>query len=306
MVIEAHPPVVFDIRVRLDAQQNIVQFVLAGVRVVRVVRCDERRAGLAVQVHEPRIDHRQFRHPVVLHHLEVVVGEAFAVPRNGPLRLVHSPLRDVRGDLSAGAPRQKNEALAVLLQEVPVNPGLVVVALEVRLRDQLDEVPVSRLILGESRQVVPLLVVRCSVEPAPQRHVQFGPDDRLDAGSRRRLVEVDCPVQPAVVGDRQAVHPKLHAPVNQRFNTAEAVQHAVFGMRVQMREHVRCKPSGRSAERGRGRVVRGIIATAIPCPVKTRTIGEAPPNPSQKNGTIDPTAPPKIRFAFPLSPLCSP
>ena len=185
-----------------------MEFVLPRQRIVRVVRRDQRRSRLSVQVHQARVDRRQFGYAVVLHHLEVVVGKAFAVPRDGPLRLVRPALRDIGRHLSARTPRQEDETLAVLLQEVAVDTGLVVVPLEVRLRDELDEVAVPSLVLREGGQVVPLLVVRRAVEPAPQRHVQLAADDRLDARRRRRLVEIDCPVQPAVVRDRQAVHPQ--------------------------------------------------------------------------------------------------
>ena len=57
------------------------------------------------------------------------------------------------------AAREADEALGVLGQQLLVDPGPVVEALEVRVGDQLQQVPVARLVLGEEREVAVLLLV---------------------------------------------------------------------------------------------------------------------------------------------------
>src|SRR5205814_2153560 len=97
----------------------------------------------------------------------------------------------------------------------PVDPGLVVVALEVGAGGELDEVLVARLVLGQCGEVVVELLAALGVatgvvdatapggalEAGVVRHVQLGADDGGDAGRPAGRVEVEDAVHVAVVGD---------------------------------------------------------------------------------------------------------
>ncbi len=72
-------------------------------------------------------------------------------------RVLRAALRELAGDAAREAARERDDALRVTLEELPVDARLVVVALEVTERRQLDEVRVTLVRLGEQGQVrVPL------------------------------------------------------------------------------------------------------------------------------------------------------
>ena len=67
----------------------------------------------------------------------------------------HDPPRHGRLEhLAAQAARRGDDALVVLLEDLPVDLGLLVVALEVRAARQLDEVSVADAVLRERGEVV--------------------------------------------------------------------------------------------------------------------------------------------------------
>ena len=72
------------------------------------------------------------------------------------------------------------------------------------------------------------------VEPAAVGHVDFTADDGFDAGLFAGRVEVDDSVERPVIGDCQGVHAQIAGPGNQFRDTTDPVEHAVFGVNVEM------------------------------------------------------------------------
>src|SRR5439155_1174937 len=72
-------------------------------------------------------------------HEVVVAADDVLVPTRDLRRLPHLPLDQEARDLGVETPREDDEPVGVLGEELTVHPGLVVEALEVGLRDQLDE-----------------------------------------------------------------------------------------------------------------------------------------------------------------------
>ena len=95
-------------------------------------------------------------------------------------------------------------------KQLLVDAGLVPVAVEMGARDELDEVAVADLILCEQDQVVGVGVgLPLTTLVAAGGHVGLDADDRLDPCGGRRLVELNCSVQRAVVGEGQCRHARL-------------------------------------------------------------------------------------------------
>ena len=127
----------------------------------------------------------------------------------------------------------------MLLEELEVDARLVVVAVEVRVRRDLDEVAVTLGGLGEDREVVDVVVVATrAIEPARGDHVGLGADHRRETRFARGGVEVDDAVHVPVVGDadcRLAVgcrggHDVLHA--------GRTVEHRILGVQMEMHERL--------------------------------------------------------------------
>jgi hypothetical protein len=115
----------------------------------------------------------------------------------------HQVLEHVAAEAASGG----DDPLAVLLEDLPVDPGLVVVALHEGPAGELDQVLVAGLVLGQRGEVVVELLAALGVaagvvdasaparllEPRVVRHVELVAQDRLDAVVLARLVEGQVP-----------------------------------------------------------------------------------------------------------------
>jgi len=143
-----------------------------------------------------------------------------------------------------------DESFAVFGENLPVDSGLVVVALEIRAAGELDEVLVTDVVLCEQRQVVVELGAAIGVaarivdaaapartlEARLVRHVRLTTDDRRDTRVVRRLVEVEDAVHVAVVGDADRGLPVLHGRRHQLADSRRTVEHRVLGVNMQVGE----------------------------------------------------------------------
>ena len=99
--------------------------------------------------------------PVVLDlDVEVLLAEDLLVPGAEPLGLGRLAVEDVVGELGRGAARQADQPLGVPLEDLLVDPGLVVEALQERERREPHQVAKSRRVAGQQRQVEGVLLAR--------------------------------------------------------------------------------------------------------------------------------------------------
>ena len=217
------------------------------VRVVTVVGREQRSAQVARQADELRVDARLFRQPVVLqldeervaaeHRLEAVDELARAGVVVGEQTLRHRAAETSRGG---------DQTLRVLLEQLEVDARLVVVAVEVRVRRDLDEVAVSLGGLGEDREVVDVVVVATRpVEPARGDHVGLGADDGRETGVARGAVEVDDAVHVPVVGDADRGLTVGRGGGHHVLDAGRAVEHRVLGVQMEMDERLAHRPRRR-------------------------------------------------------------
>src|SRR5512132_79960 len=118
------------------------------------------------------------------------------------------------------------------LEVPPVDAGLVVVALEVAGRGELDQVPIALVRLGQEGQVrVAFLLPGGAVAD-----VDLATDQRLDAGLLRVLEELDGPREAAVIRERDGRHLELGGAGGKRRDTAGPVEDRVLGVDVKVDE----------------------------------------------------------------------
>ena len=166
------------------------------------------------------------------------VREALSEPADGCAGVVQPALGDEARYLRRGAAGERDEPLGVALQQLAVNAGLVVEPLQVRQGDQLYQVLVAGVALGQEGQVVGALVGWGLGVAALRRHIHLAADDGLDARGGALGVEVYGPVQVAVVGDGQSGHAQLFGSANELMDAAQAIEEAVLSVYVQVREHM--------------------------------------------------------------------
>ncbi len=149
------------------------------------------------------------------------------------------------GDLAAKAGGEADQTLRVLRQVFTVDPGLVVVAVEVRIGDEAAQVLVSLPVLGEKDEVEGLAVgLAFLVVHAPAGDVRLDADDGFDAPCRNRLHERHRPVKSPVVGDGHGVETELRALFGKLVDAAEPIEQAELGVEMQVDEVVRSNGHG--------------------------------------------------------------
>ena len=139
----------------LHAQQRVVRLVVLAVGVVRVVGGQQRGADAAGDVEQLRVRLALRRQPVILQlDEEVVLAEDLLQPSRLLERTLVVALEQRLQHVSTETSGGGDQTLVVLLEQLPVHPRLVVVALEERQARQLDQVAVAGLVLGQQREVV--------------------------------------------------------------------------------------------------------------------------------------------------------
>jgi hypothetical protein len=235
----------------LHAQQGVLGHGVVAVDVVAVVGGQQRRPDALGHLHQLGVGLVLRGQPVVLQlHEQVVAAEDVLQAPGLGHRALHVPLEQRLEHVPAQAARGGDETLGVVGQRLPVDPGLVVVALEERPAGQLDQVAVAGAGLGQQRQVVvellaPLGVAPGVVDAAPAggtlvaglvRHVGLGAEDRLHALLTALLVEVEDAVHVPVVGDADRGLAVGHGGPHDLADPGCPVEHRVLGVDVEVGE----------------------------------------------------------------------
>ncbi len=201
--------------------------------VMDVARRDHGQAAPLGQGDELGVDpllHLQVR--VLQLHVDAVAAEDLLEPVELRLRVVAPVLLERLAHAAREAARERDQARAVPLEQLPVDARLVVVALEVAERGELDQVPVALVRLGEEREMRLALLLDVAVV----RDVDLAAQHGLDSLVARGLVEVDGARERAVVGERDRRHLELGGALGEVRNPAGAVEDRVLGMDVEMNE----------------------------------------------------------------------
>src|SRR5207245_6341504 len=129
-------------------------------------------------------------------------------------RLVHVATADSAWHRARHAGGERDQSLAVRLEQGLVDARVVVEAVGERLAAQIAEVAVAGVVSRQKHQVVayPLALV---AHPLLARDVGLEADDGLDAVLLRLLIEIDDAEHVPVVGDRYGTHPGLRATFHQ-------------------------------------------------------------------------------------------
>ena len=225
---------------RLDAEQRLVGASVAGLQVMRVVGADDRRADGLRDSQRLRGDARLLRDAVGLDlHIVVIAPEDLLVPARRLLRLLEIAARQRPRDLGVQAAGEHEQAVGVPGQQLAVHARLVIEALEVRLRDELDEVLVAGEVAHEDREVVGAFiapVLRAALRVLARRHVELGAEDRLDPRFLGGEVEIDPAEKVAVVGERDGRELEVLGLLDQLLELGGAVEQAVLRVHVEVDE----------------------------------------------------------------------
>ena len=115
-----------------------------------------------------------------------------------------------------------------------VDARLVVIALEMRVGDELDKVAIAQFVFCEEDEVVVDIAPPAGrgflFEPAAGGDVDFAADNRLDALLHGGLEKIDGSEQHAVVGDGEGGEFEVVGAVHQLVDAAGRIEQRVFGV----------------------------------------------------------------------------
>ena len=218
---------------RLDAEQRLVRACVLVAEVVHVAGGDERQARLFGRAGEDRVDPGLHVEPRVLHlDVDGVGAEDVLQPRELGVRVVLAVLLERLADAPGEAARERDQPARVLLEQLPVDARLVVVALEVAEAREPDQVAVAGVVGGEERQVRVPLRLRLAVVG----DVDLAADQRLDAVLAGLLDELNGARERPVVGQPDRRHLELGGPGGELGDPARPVEDRVLGVDVEMNE----------------------------------------------------------------------
>ena len=243
--VESEALLVGDVRRGPDAEQHVVIVVIMGLEIVRVVRRHQRDAHVVLHLEQFLVDDLLVL-DAVAHHFEViaVAEESVKILREGP-GLVELARGDRARDRRRQAARGADQSFVVFFEQLPVDPRLVVEALQVRLRDELHQVGVTGVIHRQKQQVVDRVVPRLlpllalTVEARATGEVGLAADDRLHAVRAGLLVELDGPEEVAMIGLGDRRHVRRFSAFEERVVLDRAVEERVLGVEVEMNEGLR-------------------------------------------------------------------
>ncbi len=128
-----------------------------------------------------------------------------------------------------------NQSVAVLSEDLFIDPGFVVKSFKLGNGGQFTEVAVTFLIFGQQDQVRKIPVVyRCFVESGSGGHINFDADNGFDAGLGRFFIKLDRAEHGAVIGDGHRMHAELGGPLQKVVDANGPIQQAVLGVDMEV------------------------------------------------------------------------
>ncbi len=251
LALELEPLGVVDGGTGLDAEERVVGDVVLSVGVMAVVGGQQRGPDALGDLDQRGIGLVLRGQPVVLElDEEVVLAEDVLEPGGqvlgSDLIVGQQGLEDHPAQTAGGG----DEPVVVTLEQLPVEPGLVVVPLQVGGGRELQQVAVPGCRLGQEGQVVIELLAAVDVasgvvDLAPSDrsivsrfggHVGLRADHRIDAGLSTGGIEVEDPVHVPVVGDAECRLTILDGRLHQVLYPSGSVEHRELGVGVQVCE----------------------------------------------------------------------
>ena len=221
-----------------DAQQDVVRVRVALAQVVHVVRAHQRQIQIPRDRRNPAVDEPLLLDAVPLHlEEEIVRAQDVAVRRRRFHGLARLRVREPFGHFAFQAAAQADEPFGMPREQLLVDPRLVVEAVRIAGRHQLDQVVVALQIFSQQHQMVLRRAgVAALLEPAAGRDVHLASENRVEAPLPRVIVEDHRREQVPVLGDRDRRHPERDRLVEHLVDAARAVEQRKLGVEVQVYE----------------------------------------------------------------------
>ena len=234
IIFEPDAVLIMYVGLRLDAHQDVLRCRILAPYVVSIIRRNKRNADIRRQPLEPGNNGLVLFEMVILYlKEEIVLAEYVEELQRLAFCSLIVPVQEHPLRVAGKAARQADEAFAVLPQEVLVDPRPEVEAVNITLRDDLDQVAVTLLGLGKQYEVARVAVLaRFLVVHRPRSRIHLAADDWLDARLFAGFIEIDHTEHGAMISNGARIHPEPLHIFRQLGDPAHPVEQAVFSMDV--------------------------------------------------------------------------
>ena len=199
------------------------------------------------------VDFGLFGDAVVLEfEVEIFGAESLLEPVDRAPGFFEVVVEDVLGNFAGEAAAESDEAFAVLGENFFVDARLVIVALEVGVGDEFDEVFVAGFVFGEENEMVVNVFAAGAAflfETRTGGDVDFAADDGFDVFSAEGLVKIDGAVEDAVVGDGEGAEVQFGGAFGEFVQAASGVEQRILGVKMKM-DKIDVRRHGENLRRG--------------------------------------------------------
>ena len=254
-----HPPLIGHVRARADADHHVVRLVVRAFQEMHVIRRHQLQAQLLPDPRQRRAAFEFRLDPVVVHFEEKILRpEDVAILPRETHRLRIIVRQERRVDLAFQTPAQPDQPRRVLRQQLLVDARLVIHPVEMRLRDQLHEIRVARVVLGQQREMIRRVppVARPAIQMRTRRHIHLAPDDRLHPRFLAFLKKLNRPEEIAVIRHRHRRHPQRLRLFHQLRDAHRPIEQRILGVQMQVNERIRRHAPKFANRRPRGKRAR--------------------------------------------------
>ena len=142
-------------------------------------------------------------------------------------------------DFALEATAQSDQTGRMCREKTSVDPRFVIESIKVRRGNQLYQIAIAGLVLGQEGEMVSCvaLIVRPVLDRS-RGHVGFAPDDRFDSRSGRFLIKFDRPMQIAVVRDGNRGHLKFRRLFHQVLHPHRPIEEGIFRVEMEVNEGI--------------------------------------------------------------------
>ena len=207
--------------------------------IVKIIGRNQTQAIFFCQSGQNRSDLSFFRQSVILYFQKIMIfSESFDVKFYNSADLPFISCQDSLRQLTAYAGRQRNDSLMVLLQELMVCSRLMIVSVRPCLGTNLDQIPISLIVLCQKNQMCQFFLAVRLIQTASPGYIYFTSDDWLDSLRHTLFIQINCSVHGTVICNSQCSLSHFFYMGNQLLDSACSVKEAVFRMNMKMNKRI--------------------------------------------------------------------
>ena len=221
----------------LNADHYVLRVRVVLAQIVAVVGRHQRNAEFLLQLQQVGLDPLLFRDTLVLDlEIEIPFAEDVTEGNGGIARGFVFPFRQAFCNLALEASGQADQSLGMLSEEPFAHARLVVEAVQRRFGDNLDQVAIAFVILGQHDEMVVGVAFGRRAMVFLLADVKLAAQDRLHPGFLGRIMECHRTEDVAVIGDRDGGHVEFLDPADEALDLAGSVEQGIVGMKMKMDE----------------------------------------------------------------------